>query len=193
MRGHIRKRGSTWAVVVDVGRDEDGRRQQKWHSGFRTKREANEALTEILGQLATGQYVASSSLTVGRFLEEEWLPAIRASIRPLTFESYAGNVRNHLVPRLGSVSVQRLTPSMLNSMYAALGETLSPRTVRYIHAILRRAFADAVKWNRLARSPVDAADPPSPRAGGTRVMCTWSSSELARFLERTRDDRLSAG
>lgn len=77
-------------------------------------------------------------------------------------------------------------------MYADLGETLSPRTVRYIHAILRRAFADAVKWNRLARSPVDAADPPSPRAGGATTMRTWSSSELAQFLECAGDDRLSA-
>lgn len=192
MRGHIRKRGSAWAVVVDVGRDEQGRRRQKWHSGFRTKREASEALTEILGQLATSQYVAPSKLTVGRFLEEEWLPAIRTSVRPLTFESYAGNMRNHVVPRLGSVPMQKLTPSRLNSVYAELGETLSPRTVRYIHAILRRAFADAVKWNRLARSPVDAADPPSPRYGDRSAMRTWSSSELTRFLEYADRDRLSA-
>lgn len=192
MRGHIRKRGSTWAVVVDVGRDEHGRRHQKWHSGFRTKREAGEALTEILGQLSKSQYVAPSKLTVGRFLEGEWLPAIRASLRPLTFESYAGNVRNHIVPRLGSVMLQQLTPPMLNSMYSELAQTLSPRTVRYIHAILRRAFADAVKWNRLARNPVDAADPPSPRACGARARRTWSGSELARFLESVRADRLFA-
>ena len=192
MRGHIRKRGSTWAVVVDVGRDASGERRQKWHSGFRTKREASEALTEILGQLARSQYVAPSNLTVGGFLEDEWLPAIRASVRPLTFDSYAGNVRNHVIPRLGSVPLQRLTPPMLNSMYAELGQTLSPRTVRYIHAILRRAFADAVKWNRLARSPADAADPPAARAGRAKVMRTWSSYELARFLESARDDRLFA-
>ncbi|MFN8159954.1 MAG: site-specific integrase [Solirubrobacterales bacterium] len=192
MRGHIRKRGSTWAVVVDIGRDEHGKRRQKWHSGFRTKREASEALTEILGQLSAGQYVAPSKLTVGRFLEEEWLPAIRASVRPLTFESYTGNVRNHIVPRLGSVPLQQLSPPMLNSMYSELGQTLSPRTVRYIHAILRRAFADAVKWSRLVRSPVEAADSPSPRAGGGRAMSTWTSAELGRFLESVRDETLFA-
>ena len=127
MRGHIRKRGGTWAVVVDIGRDQNGRRQQKWHSGFRTKREASEALTEILGQLSTSQYVSPSKLTVRRFLEDEWLPAIRSSLRPLTFESYEGNVRNHIVPRLGSVPLQQLTPPMLNSMYSELRSTLSPR------------------------------------------------------------------
>lgn len=192
MRGHIRRRGKSWDVVVDTGRDESGRRRQKWHSGFRTKREASEALTEILGQLSTGQYVAPSKLTVRLFLEDEWLPAIRGSLRPLTFESYAGNVRNHIVPRLGSLPLQQLTPSMLNSMYSELGSTLSPRTIRYIHAIMRRAFADAVKWNRLARNPVDAADPPSPRSIGAGRTTTWSGTELGTFLERVRDDRLAA-
>lgn len=192
MRGHIRRRGKTWAVVVDTGRDESGRRQQKWHSGFRTKREASEALTEILGQLSTGQYVAPSKLTVRLFLEDEWLPAVHGSLRPLTFESYAGNVRNHIVPRLGSLPLQQLTPSMLNSMYSELRSTLSPRTIRYIHAIMRRAFADAVKWNRLARNPADAADPPSPRSTGAEGMTTWSGTELGTFLESVRDDRLAA-
>ena len=192
VRGHIRKRGSTWAVVVDVGRDEHGRRRQKWHSGFRTKREASEALTEILGQLSTSEYVAPSKLTMGRFLEDEWLPVIGASVRPLTFASYEGNVRNHIIPRVGHVPLQRVTPPMLNSMYADLGRTLSPRTVRYIHTILRRACADAVKWNRLARNPVDAADPPTPRACIANAMRTWSSSELAQFLESARGDRLFA-
>jgi integrase len=192
MRGHIRKRGSTWAVVVDIGRDEKGRRRQKWHSGFRTKRQASEALTEILGQLSTGQYVAPSKLTVRQFLEDEWLPAIRPSLRPLTFESYAANIRNHVLPVLGPMPLQGMTPAMLNSMYADLGSSLSPRTVRYIHAILRRAFADAVKWSRLARNPIDAADPPSLRSARTRVMKTWSAAELQDFLQSVRDDRLAA-
>lgn len=192
MRGHIRKRGNTWAVVVDIGRDECGRRRQRWHSGFRTKREASEALTELLGQLATDQYVPPSKLTVRQFLEEEWLPSIRSSLRPLTFESYAANVRIHMVPALGSVPLQRLTPPMLNSLYADLGACLAPRTIRYIHAILRRALADAVKWNRLVRSPADAADPPSPRAARQATMKTWSATELQAFLNATRDDRLAA-
>lgn len=192
MRGHIRRRGNMWAVVVDAGRDEAGRRQQKWHSGFRTKRDASEALTEILGRLAAGQYSAPSKLTVREFLESEWLPAIHSRLRPLTFASYAGNVRNHVVPHLGSVRLQALTPAMLNAMYSELGSRLAPTTVRYIHAIVRRALSDAVRWNRLARSPADAADPPSLGAARKGVMRTWSAAELQAFLASVREDRLAA-
>ena len=192
MRGHVRKRGNTWTVVVDVGRDENGRRRQKWHSGFRTKREASEALTEILGRLASRQYVSPSKLTLGEFLKDEWLPAVRGSVRPLTFDSYEGNVRNHIVPRLGSVQLQAVSPARLNGMYADLSSELSPTTIGYIHAILRRAFADAVRWNRLSLSPADGADPPRKSESSRQAMRTWSTTELRRFLESIRDDRLAA-
>jgi hypothetical protein len=57
VRGHIRKRGITWTVVVDLGPDDGGKRQQKWHSGFRTKRDAERALTEILNRIGSGAYI----------------------------------------------------------------------------------------------------------------------------------------
>jgi hypothetical protein len=87
MRGHVRRRGSSWSVVVDVGRDEDGKRIQKWHSGFARRREAEAALSEILERLRQGSYIEPAKLTVRGFLVDEWLPAVRASLRPLTYES----------------------------------------------------------------------------------------------------------
>ena len=41
MRGHTRKRGKTWCIVFDEGRNEDGRRVQRWQSGFATKKDAD--------------------------------------------------------------------------------------------------------------------------------------------------------
>lgn len=39
MKGHVRKRGSKWCFVLDLGKDETtGKRQQKWFSGFATKK-----------------------------------------------------------------------------------------------------------------------------------------------------------
>ena len=57
MRGHVRKAGNTWAVVIDVCRGENGRRKHRWHSGYSTRREAQAALTEILGRIQAGAYI----------------------------------------------------------------------------------------------------------------------------------------
>jgi integrase len=200
MRGHVRKRGSKWCVVVDVGRDQNGNRKQKWLSGFKRRKDAEVELAKVLGQLPDGSYVEPSKLTVGAFLTEQWLPAVRASLRPGTFASYERNVRSALVPRVGDVPLQQLTPARLNAMYGELLESgrcdgsggLSPRTVRYIHTILRRALAAAVRWSLVVRNVADLADPPSPKAARAKPPKTWTAQQVGRFLVQVRDHRLYA-
>lgn len=41
--GTVIRRGSTWTVVLDLGKGPDGKRIRKWHSGYRTEREAKQA------------------------------------------------------------------------------------------------------------------------------------------------------
>jgi hypothetical protein len=50
VRGHARKRGNKWAIVLDVGRDEVGKPKQKWISGYGTKGAAEDALVDMLGK-----------------------------------------------------------------------------------------------------------------------------------------------
>ena len=54
------KRGATWSVVIDLGRDGSGRRQRKWHAGYKTKRAAERAPVELLSSQLAGTYVAPS-------------------------------------------------------------------------------------------------------------------------------------
>jgi integrase len=70
---------------------------------------------------------------------ERWVPAIRSTIESSTWESYERNVRNHLLPALGDIPLQALTPDDLSDLYATLAESgrrdgrsgLSARTVQY--------------------------------------------------------------
>ena len=194
MRGHIRKGGSTWAVVVDLGRDDSGRRRQKWHSGYKTKREATQGLTEILGKLQEGTYVEPTRQTVAQYLRE-WLSAIESTVRPGTWSSYRTNVERHAIPRIGQLPLRHLGALQLNSLYEELmgdgrcdgSGGLSPRTVRYTHTILHRALRDAVRWGLLARNPADLADPPKHR---TPEMQVWTAEQLRTFLRSVDDDRL---
>lgn len=108
MRGHVRKRGNKWAVVYDEGRDENGKRIQRWQSGYKTRRDAERGLTEILGRLEQGSYAQPSSKTVADFLAE-WLEAIKGQVRPTTLSSYRMLVDKHISPRIGSTPLQNST------------------------------------------------------------------------------------
>jgi integrase len=199
MRGSVIKRGKSWSVVIDAGRDATGKRVRKWHAGFATRKEAERARTEILSRLDRGTYVEPSRRMLGEFLEHDWLPAIQARIRPSTWDSYARNVRLHVLPALGPEHLQSITPARLNRLYAELLKRgrrngpggLAPKTVRYVHGILRKALADAVRWNLVQRNAADFADPPKVGAAG-REMRTWSAEELRAFLEHITGERLYA-
>jgi integrase len=199
MRGSVRKRGSTWSVIVDVGVDAKGKRKQQWRGGFTSRKDAEAELTRVLRRLQTGEYVAPSKLTVGAFLNDEWLPAIRATVRPTTYRSYETHVRVHIEPLLGQVPLQKLTGARLNEFYGELAgsrqrgrKPLSPATVRRAHAMLHRALRDAVRWDRIARNPADLSDPPKQRATAAREMSTWSADDVVAFLSSVHDDRLYA-
>lgn len=197
MRGHIRKRGNNWAVVVDVGRDKNGQRRQRWHGGFATRRDAQQGLTEILGHLQQGSYIEPSKQTVATFIRQ-WLASIRASVRPSTLAGYKMLVEAHILPALGATPVQRLTASQLNAFYADLLENgrrdgkgpLSARTVRYCHATIHKALADGVRMGLVARNVAEQATPPAPSP--RQEPRTWSAEELKRFLESVQEDRLYA-
>lgn len=195
MRGHVRKRGSTWTYVLDVG--QGGRRKQSWHGGFRTRREAERALAEALVRLEEGRYVEPTKQVFGDFLEE-WLAAIRPTVRASTWESYERNVRLHIRPGLGSTPLRNLSPGHLNAFYEILRKEgsrrvarrgLSARTVRYVHVIIHRALRDAVRWGRLTRNVANLADPPATVRPQMRV---WSAEQLRTFVRFTAGDRLHA-
>jgi integrase len=202
MRGHVRRRGSKWVVVVDVGRDpETGRRKQKWHSGYARKRDAEEALATIVGDVNAGTYVAPTKLTVGEFLVDQWLPGMKHQVRPSTWASYEANVRIHVVPRIGTVRLRDLHAVRLNAMYAELldkgrrdGKGLSPRSVRYVHAILREALAAAMKSKLVAFNVASDATPPAVKQtrDRTKAKRTWTAEQVRTYLRSREDDRLLA-
>ena len=51
MRGSVVKGGNGYSVVVELDRDPvTDKRRQKWHSGFRTKRDAERAMQRAVRQ-----------------------------------------------------------------------------------------------------------------------------------------------
>jgi integrase len=186
-----------WSFVVDTAPLGAPRRQVR-RRGFRTRREAQQALDRLKASIDRGEFVERSRETLREYMES-WLPAIRGTIEPSTFESYERNVKNHLVPALGDIRLQELTPDDLSATYAELAESgrvdgrggLSPRTIQYCHTILHRALADAVRRGSVVRNVADYALVPAPkRKRRSAEMKTWTAGEVATFLEATREDRL---
>jgi integrase len=207
VRGHIHKRvkkgadgkpKTYWYVVVDIGIDDDGKRRQKWHGSYKTRRDAERASAPILSDLENRTYVEPRKLTLAEYVRDEWLPLTKQQVKASTWNSYHRNLELHVLPTLGGRQLQAITPALLNALYRQLlengrrngpaGRGLSAKTVRYIHTTISKLLNDAVDQELLQRNPAARAKPPrTPR--GTSSMRFWTPEELARFLDHVRDHR----
>lgn len=120
MRGSVVKKGDRWYVKIELDVDPaTGQRRQKWHSGYKNKRDAERARVDLLSKLDRGEYVEPSHQTLGDFLTD-WLVAIEHTVRPSTFDSYSRNMRLHVIERIGTVRLTKVDAGVLNGLYAAL-------------------------------------------------------------------------
>lgn len=128
--------------------------------------------------------------TVGAFLNR-WLNDVcKDGVRPNTFACYRTAISLHAVPRIGSIRLARLAPPDLARLYSELRvRGLSPRTVQLVHAVLHKAFSQALRWNLVARNPVDLIDPPRSERKELRVL---TPEQCRALLEGSRDEPLSA-
>jgi integrase len=174
-------------------------RRRAIKAGFATRKECVAAMNKLLVAVEEHRYIAPTKATVRQYLTREWLPAVKATIRPTTYNSYLQHVECHIVPHIGSVKLQKLSGSQVNALYAKLAQEgtrngskgLSPMTIHHVHACLHKACKDAVRWGHISRNPLDAADPPRKKGDGIKEMKTWTKEQLKTFLDSVADERLS--
>ena len=197
LRDGVMKRGATWSYVIRVKDLETGISKPKWVGGFATEEAAKAARDEARVKAHHGQYIDRSAITVGTYLDD-WIEAHAVEIKPKTLQDYRHLVNRHVRPHLGELRLQAITPARITKLYRDLltnggrqGTGLSPRTVAYVHAVLRKAFRDAVVVEQLLpSSPVERAK--RPRKAVSEPGTVWAPAQLAAFLATAQRHRLSA-
>lgn len=148
-------------TVYDVNikyKDVDGNYQTYGKRGFLTKPEAVEHENEMRKKLTYGGYepakAAESKQTVKQYLES-WVEAHgNANLRPTTFAGYKSHIKNHIIPFIGAVPLNRLTPKMIDEMLAKLNEKkYSQSTLRYAQRILSVSMEAARKYGYIESNP----------------------------------------
>ncbi len=192
MAGQIVRRGkATWLVRVFTGRDGSGKR--KWinrtvHGG---RREAEKTLYGLLSAVSEQRLAVPTGETLGRFLMR-WLADDATNVvRPTTLDGYRMILEKHLVPALGHIRLDRVTPVAIQSYLAQKlagsknrqgdweNRPLSASTVVKHTRVLHRALRSAVQWGLLAANPCDRVDTPRCRPFEPRV---WDEEQVRLFL-----------
>jgi integrase len=142
-------------------------------------------LNEMAVEADRGRFTGTSA-TFGQ-LCERWLKLAESDLSPTTVHSYKELLRNHILPALGDVPVKNIQTIDLDQLYHGLQSrsSLSAGTVRRVHAIIRRAFRQAVTWGWVATNP--AANATQPRL--TKPDLSPPNVEQVGEILRTANER----
>jgi integrase len=160
-----------------------------------TKRQAQVECARLISELKGGLYIEPTKITVAQFLGR-WLEDVKARVTTKTHERYGEIIRKNINPLLGVVVLTKLRPIQISDAYANALSTgrkggqggLASSTVRYMHVILKAAMGQAVRWQMLARNPVDAVNPPKIKRS---AMTVYDLAQTADLIEATRGTRMT--
>ncbi|CAM3807621.1 tyrosine-type recombinase/integrase [Aeromicrobium ponti] len=185
--GSVRKDKSSWYYVIEMGKGIDGKRKQKKKRGFKTKKEAQKALTEKLHELNSGTYIEPRKITMKDFLNE-WLRNKQLTIRESTFKKYYWIVNKHLFPHIGEVMLADLSPMHVQQLYHKLchEKELSNENVRSVHKVLSQALKQGVKFEYISKNVTEFIGLPKVQKKEIEV---WDLHEVQHFLEVTKSNR----
>lgn len=161
MKGSKRKRGAGWELRAYAGQDPvTGKKRWRSHTiPACSARAADDALRDWCRTVARGR--GGSGSTTLSDLIAEWVDMIEPERSPTTIVNYRTIATRHIEPALGRKAIATLTAADLDRFYRGLAEHgLAPATIQRVHAVVRGALSQAVRWDWLEGNVAQRARPP---------------------------------
>ena len=144
-----RWRRKPWVAVVPY-LDAQGRRREMWLSAG-SRKEAEALRRDEVDRIRRG--IVPTSQTVGQYVTA-WLATLE--VGPGTWPTYKAHVTRRIVPTLGPIALDRLTPQAVRSATLQWEGAPATRagTLRLLRAALRQAVTDrAIEYDPTAGIP----------------------------------------
>lgn len=148
-----------WTAMLHLGFENGKRKRQAFYA--RTQDEVQGKLDEARHKLKLGLFVAGPKMTTGAWLERWLRDVAKPNVRPSTFRRYKDLTEQHIVPSIGRIPLERLSPADVRQLLnATLAAGLSPRTAHHIRSVLRTALHQAERDGLIQRNAAALAESP---------------------------------
>lgn len=108
-------------------------------------------------------------------------------LRESTIRGYTTNLNNHLLPQIGDLDADEITPEVLEDLTKNLQKKLSNKSIIYIHATLRKILHYGRKKGYTKGNPYENYDLPKIEKYQYR---TLKQEEIQKLLEAIRGERI---
>jgi len=156
----------------------------------KTQGEALEKLRKAQQEEKQGTLATGPRQKLGDYLNQ-WLEQVhKPMIRVSTYIEYRSLLNRHIVPELGNIYLQKLTPQHIQTFYATKQrEGRAPRSVAIMHAVLHSALEHAVRWNLVSRNVVSLVSPPRMEKHEAVLL---TSAQAQKLLEVAKGQHMYA-
>ncbi len=181
-----RRKNGGWMAQYYVHTAE-GRKRKTIYG--KTRQEVAKKLAKALSDREGGLIFDAEGLKLREYLARWLEDSVKDTVRNTTYERYEQIARTHIIPMLGDVKLKGLSPTHVRGLYKDKLQTLSPRTVQYIHVTLHKALKQAVNDGLVPRNATEAVKPPQVRREEIRPL---TPEQVKQLLDAARGDRLEA-
>jgi integrase len=162
--------------------------KRRYVSG-KNKGETRAALNKARADRDGGFVFDAGTLTLGDYLDKWLKDSVKNTVRRSSYVRYEGIVNNHVSPTLGRLKLKSLTPAHVRRLYIEKLETLSPRSVNYIHVTLHKALRQAVRDGLIPRNVTEAVKTPQVHR---KEVTPLSPTQVKALLTAASGERLEA-
>jgi integrase len=131
----------------------------------KTHKEAEKLLEDIKFEIRQGTLATGPNQTVQQYLLRWFEDVHKYDVRETTFLRNRTFLKR-ILPAIGNIHLRKLTAQHVRHFYAEmLKEGMKPGSVRNIHAFLRKALSNAVRWNLVPHNVCDQISAPRNTEG----------------------------
>jgi integrase len=192
MKGSVKEnKNGKWDICFDIGKNpETNKRRQVKRRGFKTKKEATEALVKLKAEYLNGDHLDLSSITYGEFMKQ-FLADRKSYLARSTFLRENDYFLHIIKPYLGNLKVQEITTLHLQKHISKLNEEThyAETTIHTAYKLIRSSFKRAKVLKLIKEDPSsDIILPRIPK----KEMNIWTLDQINYFLSETKKSKYSS-
>lgn len=169
-----------WQVSVEL-RTVGGQRRRKVKRS-KDKATAIRLLAELRKQVEEAGDIPTASPTVEQWFTH-WLEVIAPrEIRPKTLANYRSLSSKWIIPEIGRIKLEKLTPAHVRRVTENVIAHRSSSTALSVYRVLASSLADAERESTITRNPARKVKPPRKARTNLDVLTT---AEAARFVNES--------
>jgi integrase len=202
MAGYYEKtKNGKYRLFASGGTGPDGKRKRPTKTiAAKSDREAEKELAKFVAEVEKNEYVESSKFTFKDFVDR-WLrdyAEVEDNLAPKTRYRYKEILDSRIIPAMGHLKMEKITPVHLLGFYRNLQEDgvrkdgkkggLSAKTILQHHRVISSILSCAVQWQVISSNPAGKVKPLS-KVPKKQTTC-YDENQVATLLTAMEGEEL---